>query len=72
MRCLNRVPREVVDTPSLGVFGGQVEWGPGQSGLVLDLAVSNPACDRVLELHNLCGLFQPKPFYDINANDILL
>ena len=44
----------------------------GQSGLVLDLAVSNPACGRVLELHNLCGLFQPKPFYDINANDILL
>ena len=29
-----------------GGVHGQVGWGPGQSDLVLDLAVGNPACGR--------------------------
>jgi len=34
--------REAVDAQ------GQVGWGPGQPGLVLDMEVGSPACD--------CGL----------------
>ena len=38
VRCWNRLPRGVVDAPSL------VGWGPGQPGLVLDVEVGGPAC----------------------------
>ena len=42
----------------------QVGWGPGQPGLVSDLEVGGPACDRgELELDSWAP-FQPKPFYD--------
>jgi len=34
-----------VDAPSLDVQG-QVGWGPGQPGLVLDMEVGGPACSR--------------------------
>ena len=30
--------------PILGAVQGQVGWGPGQSGLVLNMRVSGPAC----------------------------
>ena len=42
----------------------QVGWGPGQPGLVPDLEIGGPACGRGLELADLWGLFQCKPFYD--------
>jgi len=29
-----------------GGVQGQVGWGPGQPGLVLDMEVGGPACDR--------------------------
>lgn len=35
-------------------------WGPGQPGLVL----GSPAHSRDLELDDLLGPFQPKPFHD--------
>jgi len=41
MRCRNRLPREVVDAPSL-----EVGWCPGQPALVLDMEVGGPACGR--------------------------
>ena len=45
VRCWQRLPREVVDTPSIpeGVQG-QAGWGPGQPGLVLNVEVGGPAC----------------------------
>ena len=53
VRCWNRLPREVVDAPSIrGGIQGQVEWGPGQPGLVLNVEVGGPACDSGLELHD--------------------
>ena len=42
---LAQVPREVVDAPSIpGGVQGQVGWGPGQPGLVLDMEGGGPAC----------------------------
>ena len=54
VRCWNWLPRTVVDALSLEVVGwGQVEWGPEQSDLVLDLALDlaagSPACGRRVE-----------------------
>ena len=46
-----------------GVQGA--EWGPGQPNLVLDLEDNNPAHGRHLELDDLWGPFQVKPFYKI-------
>ena len=47
LRCWNRLPREVVDAPSIpGGVQGQVGWGPGQPGLVLNVEVGGPACGR--------------------------
>jgi len=47
VRSWNRLPREAVDAPSIpeGVQG-QVGWGPGQPGLVLNVEVGSPACGR--------------------------
>jgi len=39
VRCWHRLPREVVDAPSL-----EVRWDPGQPGLVLDMEVGSLAC----------------------------
>ena len=45
VRCWNRLPREVVDALSIpGGVQGQVGWGPGQPGLVLNVEVGGPAC----------------------------
>ena len=41
VRCWNRLPREVVDAPSL-----EVGWGTGQPGLVLNREDGGPACGR--------------------------
>ena len=51
VRCWNRLPREAVDAPSLEAFKARLDGlGPGQPGLVLDMEVGGPACDRGLEL----------------------
>ena len=47
VRCWNRLPRKVVDASSIpGGVQGQVRWGTGQPGLVLDMEVGGPACSR--------------------------
>ena len=46
--------------PLPGSIQGQVGWGFDQ----LDLGGGVPAYSRGLELHDLKGPFQPKPFYD--------
>ena len=48
VRCWHRLPREAVDAPSLGGVQGQGGWGPGQTGLVLDIEVGSPACGRAV------------------------
>jgi len=50
--------------PVPGGVQGQVGWGPGQPGLVLNVEVGGPACGGGLELDDPSGSFQPKPFYD--------
>ena len=35
-----------------GGVQGQVGWGPGQPGLVLNVEVGGPACGRGLEIHD--------------------
>jgi len=63
--CWNRHSREAVDAPSIpGGVQGQVGWGPGQPGLVLDTEVGGHACGRGLALDDPWGPFQPKLFYD--------
>ena len=59
---LNRLPNGGCPVP--GGVHSQAGWGPGQSDLVLNLAVGKPACGRGLELGDPWGPFQPKPFYD--------
>jgi len=57
VRHWNRLHSEVVGAPSLE---GQAGWGCEQP--VLEGGV--PACSRGLELHDLKGLFHPKPLYE--------
>ena len=51
---LQQLPREGVDAPSNpGGVQGQVGWGPGQPGLLLNVEVGGPACgSRELEIHD--------------------
>jgi len=61
----NRLPKEIVDAPSLDPHPlwmpqGQAACGSGQPGLV----VGNPAHSRGVETNDDCGPFQPRPFYD--------
>ena len=45
VRCWNRLPREVgCGCPVPGGVQGQVGWGPGQPGLVLNVELGGPAC----------------------------
>ena len=46
--------------PIPGGIQGQAGCGSGQPGLV----VGDPAHSRGLKLHDHCGPFQPRPFYD--------
>ena len=42
---LEQLPREVVDAPFIPVgVQGQVGWGHGQPGIVLNVEVGGPAC----------------------------
>ena len=50
--------------PVPGGVQGQVGWGLGQPGLVLNGEIGGPACGRQLELDDDWGPFQLKPFYD--------
>ena len=46
---LEQLPREAVDAPSIrGGVEGQVGWGPGQPGLVLNVEVGGPVCGNVV------------------------
>ena len=61
VRHWNLFPSKVVDAPSLpGSTQGQAGWGSEQPGLEGGV----PAYSRGLELGDLKGPFQPKPFYD--------
>jgi len=53
-----------VDALSLKVFKARLEGALAQPKLVPDLVVGNPAMAVELELDDLWGPFQPKPFYD--------
>ena len=50
---LARAAQRGCGCPIPGSVQGQAEWGPGQSDLVLNLAVGYPACGRGLELDDL-------------------
>jgi len=55
---LEQLPREAVDAPSIpGGVQGQVGWGPGQPGLVLDMEVGvlHPAGWLELEVPSNAG-----------------
>ena len=56
----NRLPREVVDAPSLEAFKATLVVALGS--LVWWLATLHIA--EGLKLHDHCGPFQPRPFYD--------
>ena len=55
-----RVPREVVDVPSLEAFKARLDVALGS--LVWWLVTLHIA--RGLKLDDHCGPFQPRPFYD--------
>lgn len=46
VRCWNKLPKEIVDAPSLEVFQDQAGWSPVQPDQVQDLEVAGPACGR--------------------------
>ena len=56
----NRLPKEVVDIPSLEAFKTRLDVALGS--LVWWLATLHVA--EGLKLHDPCGPFQPRPFYD--------
>ena len=56
----NRLPKEVVDAPSLEAFKTRLEVALGS--LVWWLVMLSTAV--VLKLDDHCGLLQPRPFYD--------
>ena len=57
---MEQVAQRGCGSPSRDGEQGQVGWGPGQP----DPVKGNPAHDRRLELGDLKGPFQPKPFYE--------
>ena len=56
----NRLPKEVVDAPSLEAFKARLDVALGS--LVWWLATMHMAGGLKLDGH--CGPFQPRPFYD--------
>jgi len=56
----NRLPKEVVDAPSLEAFKARLDVALGS--LVSWLAILHIAGQLKLDDH--CGPFQPRPFYD--------
>ena len=56
----NRLPKEVVDAPSLQAFKARLDVALGS--LVCWLATLHTA--EGLKLDHHCGPFQPRPFYD--------
>ena len=56
----NRLPKEVVDVPSLEAFNTTLEVALGS--LLWWLAILHKAGGLKLDGH--CGPFQPRPFYD--------
>ena len=56
----NRLPKEVVDAPSLEAFKARLDVARGS--LVWWLVTLHKAGG--LKLEDLCGPFQPRPFYD--------
>jgi len=62
VRHWNRLPREVVDAPSLEAFKARLDGDV--SNMVQGHQGGVPVYSRGLELHDLKGPFQPKPFYD--------
>jgi len=56
----NRLPKEVVDAPSLEAFKARLDVAPGS--LVWWLGTLPIAGGLKLDDH--CGPFQPRPFYD--------
>ena len=56
----NRLPKEVVDVPSLEAFKARLEVALGS--LLWWLAILHIAGG--LKLNGHCGPFQPRPFYD--------
>ena len=57
VRHWNRLAKEVVDAPSLEAFKARLDWAAWSAGW-------RPAHSRGLELHDHCGPFQPRPFYE--------
>jgi len=49
----NRLPKDVVDAPSLDAFKAR-----------LDVALGDPAQGEGFKLDDHCRPFQPRPFYD--------
>jgi len=56
----NMLPKEVVDAPSLEAFKARLDVALGS--LVWWVATLHTAGE--LKLHDHCGPFQPRPFYD--------
>ena len=56
----NRLPKEAVDAPSVEAFKARLDVALGS--LVWWLATLHIA--GALKLHDHCGPFQPRPFYD--------
>ena len=56
----NRLPKEAVDAPSLKAFKARLDVALGS--LVWWLATLHITGE--LKLHDHCGPFQPRPFYD--------
>jgi len=51
--------------PIPGGVQGRVGWGSGQPNPVPDIVVDNPVHGKGLELDDLWGPFQTKPFYEL-------
>jgi len=67
VRFWKRLRREAVDAPSLEVFKVRVDGTLGSSAQCQIWRLVAPTCGRVLELDDLWGPFQIKPFYDLRA-----